>query len=954
MNPTSSPQMDNDVINLAKAIRQTESGGNFDAVGDNGTSHGAYQWQANTWKAHAKQALGDENAPMTPSNQNAVAYTVLKSWKDEGLNPAQAAARWNSGSDKGWENKVGDTVINGKTIHYDVPKYVKSVTDAYQLSKQGGEPQADPNNPSSVAYQQPEQKKPFNLGNAVGDFAKGLVSAPATMIARPLQAVAELAGVSDQAVNDFSKNQLGGLVAPTPQNYNDVKKDVGRGAQTVAFGLGPVAGGATFGAGSSLEQGNNLFSVPTAFETVLGAGGGKVLELVGKPLLDATGKAIGVITPEVLQQVASKGAKAVAEFAANKILPDALSKPINALVQTPEHVLETSYNKAKEKVARSYEDQMPFTPTQKIKEANTKAKTGDNIYTTYAEHGINVGSPEAHGQLSEVSDQFQRAIESAQANEHKFFNLDKLKSDVAKEIDSRIHSETARNSAKDKIQSEIEALLHSNPEAVQKVGNRTMVNSEIVERLRKTGNSWTPFNASDPEKVGQSTGYALANAVRDLVEKEGSFPAYREANREWGKVIHAQEMLTKIENSGKPYKTMGGLSGAIARRVLSGALGYHTAGIGGAVLTELGTEGLAKILSNPRLRTYFNRQIIKRFHGKTPTPKAIEDLAKEVQAYIKSQDKRLALPAPKAIQVGPVGSTRPQEPIKVVPAPKGVVGQTPKGKEGAGKFFATHSSATKQILDTLKDTRGSLSVGKPQMSKVKGLVESSKKYNTLSPDGLAVVKKYLSHVDGTHKLSGEELINAKADAQIIAEKAGLKNVTGSDKALANELADKYTKQIATPSLEQEAKKYKSAEEFVGKMKGSSTQYSEYAPHSREYLPDDFKNISELGIDPEKTVTIYRGIADNSVKGKNRRINDGDFVTTDYDSAHSYAGDNVVKMQVKAKHLYNDNSMDFKEDPFYLGSEYVYSTKKIKPLPSDKELTDIYNKAHKKPNTFRSD
>ena len=89
--------MDQDVINLAKAIRQRESGGNFGAVGDAGTSKGGYQWQPETWKAHAKMILGDEKAPMTPDNQNAVAYGVIKKDKDAGLNPAQIAAKWNSG-----------------------------------------------------------------------------------------------------------------------------------------------------------------------------------------------------------------------------------------------------------------------------------------------------------------------------------------------------------------------------------------------------------------------------------------------------------------------------------------------------------------------------------------------------------------------------------------------------------------------------------------------------------------------------------------------------------------------------------------------------------------------------------------------------------------------------------------------------------------------------------------
>src|SRR3990167_5037432 len=119
-------------------------------------------------------------------------------------------------------------------------------------------------------------------------FFKTLVKAPATIVARPFQLAAELIipGDNTEAIDKFSKEKLGGFVAPIPKNFADVKKDVGRGVQTVAFGLpGLASGGAAFGIGASLEQGNDLFSTETAFQTALGVGGAKVLGFVGKPLL---------------------------------------------------------------------------------------------------------------------------------------------------------------------------------------------------------------------------------------------------------------------------------------------------------------------------------------------------------------------------------------------------------------------------------------------------------------------------------------------------------------------------------------------------------------------------------------------------------------------------------------------------------------------------------------------
>lgn len=124
--------------NLTKAIFHHESGGDFGAVGDNGTSHGAGQWQQATWKAQAADVLGDANSEMTPDNQSVVAQGTIRKLIKQGKNAAQIAAIWNSGSDDGWETKVGVNRINGKDIEYNVPRYVKSVTDTYQQYKAQG------------------------------------------------------------------------------------------------------------------------------------------------------------------------------------------------------------------------------------------------------------------------------------------------------------------------------------------------------------------------------------------------------------------------------------------------------------------------------------------------------------------------------------------------------------------------------------------------------------------------------------------------------------------------------------------------------------------------------------------------------------------------------------------------------------------------------------------------
>jgi len=168
--------------------------------------------------------------------------------------------------------------------------------------------------------------------------------------------------------------------------------------------------------------------------------------------------------------------------------------------------------------------------------------------------------------------------------------------------------------------------------------------------------------------------------------------------------------------------------------------------------------------------------------------------------------------------------------------------------------------------------------------------------------------------------------------------------SGDDSVFLHKDWNKSNKAIDTT----DPRNFGSAEEFVNKMSGSATQYGDYNPNIR--LAGNLsghENITRLGINPNKEITIYRGIDDVSGKVK-RKINDGDFVTTDFDSALSYTGNpkDVVSMKVKAKDLWVSEPSDFKAEPFYTGAEYVYTTKsnQVSKIPSESQLTDIWNKA----------
>lgn len=205
--------------NLTKAIFQHESGTNYNAKGDAGTSSGAGQWQAATWKGQAKDVLGDENAPMTPENQSVVAQGTIRKLIKQGKNAADIAAIWNSGSDKDWQDKVGTTTINGQQIKYNVPKYVKDVTDLYHTYKgqpsdqtqSNGSATQSPTSPGAFRYDVPGNKISVADAQKQADQAKQVSDSTGSfggVLGNTVKGVGDLVTSSEQALG----NTIGGIV----------------------------------------------------------------------------------------------------------------------------------------------------------------------------------------------------------------------------------------------------------------------------------------------------------------------------------------------------------------------------------------------------------------------------------------------------------------------------------------------------------------------------------------------------------------------------------------------------------------------------------------------------------------------------------------------------------------------------------------------------------------------
>lgn len=116
---TPGTNIDPTALALSRSIRQVESGGDYNAVGDNGTSFGAYQFHGDNFKNWATQFGLDPN-DKSATNQDHLAYLKIKSGLDSGLSQSEVAAQWN-----------GAKMVNGRPQAIN-PNYVKKVQAAYE------------------------------------------------------------------------------------------------------------------------------------------------------------------------------------------------------------------------------------------------------------------------------------------------------------------------------------------------------------------------------------------------------------------------------------------------------------------------------------------------------------------------------------------------------------------------------------------------------------------------------------------------------------------------------------------------------------------------------------------------------------------------------------------------------------------------------------------------------
>lgn len=293
--------LDPKVVKVMRAIRSVETGGDFNAIGDNGESHGAYQWHNDNWKNAAKEILGDENAPMSPENQNKVAYGQIKAYKDAGRTPEEIAALWNGA------HKDKSTGL----YTYNAPEYGVKFRKAIQEQQTGGSSQPDANGynttpaftnpPATGGDSSQEETLGGDLKNRASQASKALTDTATGQI-NPLSGILQTVGAGAGAVGDTVNAGLK-LIPGVKQVEGLIGKGIGKLANTGA-GKAVVGGINNFSTAHPELSGDigAIGNIAGVAGLATGAGaakeaiGGAIGKALGKDALSAT---IDSISPEI-------------------------------------------------------------------------------------------------------------------------------------------------------------------------------------------------------------------------------------------------------------------------------------------------------------------------------------------------------------------------------------------------------------------------------------------------------------------------------------------------------------------------------------------------------------------------------------------------------------------------------------------------------------------------------
>lgn len=418
----STSDLDPQVVALAKAVRDEESGGNPTAHGKSG-EYGAYQYMPGTWAKQSADA--GVNVPLeqaTKQQQNQVWYTWAKSKKDQGYNVGQIASMQNAG--EGEPDAYKGTFSNGSPskgtnkegVDFDVPGYATKVSEKYQNYKGESQPVASgtvPDSSNTLASQ--VSKRATDALKAGSDALSGNIN--------PISGVLQVGGAAGGLVGDLTNDALK-LIPGVSETEDAIGKGVGKLANT-------ELGQKVIGAGQDFSQKNPelaadigaVGNIASAVPAIKGLGIAKdvvegALTGAGKnALVDAISPEIKAGTKAGATDVASNGTAKSGLLGKVSRLPDpemVEAAPVVKEVAPRFMKLPTFSEKLSSvqdgigKLATKLEDNLAKGEVQPILTPEDINSLQESINTEIAQNPLLVG--DAGKQAQQIFDQFKRFL----------------------------------------------------------------------------------------------------------------------------------------------------------------------------------------------------------------------------------------------------------------------------------------------------------------------------------------------------------------------------------------------------------------------------------------------------------------------------------------------------------------------------------------------------------------
>lgn len=370
--------------------------------------------------------------------------------------------------------------------------------------------------------------------------------------------------------------------------------------------------------------------------------------------------------------------------------------------------------------------------------------TRDMLIRELAEEGY---TPKIEGQFAKFDEVFDD-IETRQRN-----LMDDLDRELAP-LTSRIESQTSL----DRIMADAEAALRNNPQiGAGLTSSLNELNRMFKSFAEKYGDTLTPIEVNQIRKemnrvtkaykakggeaiFEMDTADAVGKATRQRLDEVVPSGKVSALNKEWARLNRVEQTARILNNEIVETGIFGRKIGSYVTTVGASLVGLNLAGPGGlivaSIFAQLGGDAFATFLRNKKFRPELRDAILKQIKEDPKTAdRLIREASPENKAFLRN-----------AILGG--------------------------ASIAATKFFLGDDEAGAAAAVLVGSTGGK---------------------TPITGRALDRVEEYIDWSSGIKKVSGQELIDLKADAQLIAEGAGIK-ATGGDKSLGNELRKALDKQ----------------------------------------------------------------------------------------------------------------------------------------------------------------